>query len=78
MKAKIKIIAADHAHNHPGAWTAVHHAFTSPKPEWIDRFEEDPGAALAYAKELGCEGLEVGLNVAGLRTGSGSGSISIT
>ena len=30
-----------------GAWTAVHHAFTSPTPEWVDRFEEDPGNALA-------------------------------
>ncbi|HLT84603.1 MAG TPA: aspartate--tRNA ligase, partial [Phototrophicaceae bacterium] len=28
-----------------GSWTAVHHAFTSPTPEWIDRFEEDPGNA---------------------------------
>ena len=31
-----------------GAWTAVHHAFTSPKPEWIDSFESDPANALAY------------------------------
>ncbi|MDA8435592.1 MAG: aspartate--tRNA ligase [Actinomycetales bacterium] len=43
-----------------GAWTAVHHAFTSPKPEWIDRFEEDPGAALAYAYDLVCNGNEIG------------------
>ncbi len=43
-----------------GAWTAVHHAFTSPKPEWIDRFEEDPGNALAYAYDLVCNGNEIG------------------
>lgn len=43
-----------------GAWTAVHHAFTSPTPEWIDRFEEDPGAALAYAYDIVCNGNEIG------------------
>ncbi len=43
-----------------GAWTAVHHAFTSPKPEWIDRFEDDPGNALAYAYDLVCNGNEIG------------------
>ena len=36
------------------AWTAVHHAFTSPTPS--DRFEEDPGAALAYAYDIVCNG----------------------
>ncbi len=43
-----------------GAWTAVHHAFTSPKPEWIDRFESDPGNALAYAYDIVCNGNEIG------------------
>jgi aspartyl-tRNA synthetase len=43
-----------------GAWTAVHHAFTSPKPEWMDRFEEDPGNALAYAYDIVCNGNELG------------------
>ncbi len=43
-----------------GAWTAVHHAFTSPKPEWVDSFEEDPGSALAYAYDLVCNGNEIG------------------
>ena len=43
-----------------GAWTAVHHAFTSPKPEWIDRFEEAPGEALAYAYDIVCNGNEIG------------------
>jgi aspartyl-tRNA synthetase len=38
----------------------VHHAFTSPKPEWIDGFEQDPGAALAYAYDLVCNGNEIG------------------
>lgn len=43
-----------------GSWTAVHHAFTSPTPEWIDRFEEDPGSALAYAYDIVCNGNEIG------------------
>jgi len=43
-----------------GAWTAVHHAFTSPRPEWVDRFEEDPGNALAYAYDIVCNGNEIG------------------
>jgi aspartyl-tRNA synthetase len=43
-----------------GQWTAVHHAFTSPTPEWIDRFEDDPEHALAYAYDLVCNGNEIG------------------
>lgn len=42
------------------AWTAVHHAFTSPTPEWIDRFEDAPGDALAYAYDIVCNGNEIG------------------
>ncbi|WP_277210146.1 aspartate--tRNA ligase [Isoptericola croceus] len=42
------------------AWTAVHHAFTSPKPEWLDRFEAEPGEALAYAYDIVCNGNEIG------------------
>lgn len=41
-------------------WTAVHHAFTSPKPEWIDNFEENPGEATAYAYDIVCNGNEIG------------------
>ena len=42
------------------AWTAVHHAFTSPKPEWLDTFDQDPGNALAYAYDIVCNGNEIG------------------
>lgn len=42
------------------AWTAVHHAFTSPKPEWLDSFDQDPGNALAYAYDIVCNGNEIG------------------
>jgi aspartyl-tRNA synthetase len=42
------------------AWTAVHHAFTSPTPEWLDNFEENPGEALAYAYDIVCNGNEIG------------------
>ncbi|GAA3707965.1 aspartate--tRNA ligase [Terrabacter ginsenosidimutans] len=42
------------------AWTAVHHAFTSPKPEFLDTFDTDPGPALAYAYDIVCNGNEIG------------------
>ena len=41
-------------------WTAVHHAFTSPKPEFMDTFDQDPGSALAYAYDIVCNGNEIG------------------
>ncbi|MDY6055481.1 aspartate--tRNA ligase [Micrococcus sp.] len=43
-----------------GAWTAVHHAFTAPKPEFADTFDTDPGSALAYAYDIVCNGNEIG------------------
>ncbi|CAN7413459.1 aspartate--tRNA ligase [Knoellia sp. LjRoot47] len=43
-----------------GAWTAVHHAFTSPKAEFLDTFDTDPGPALAYAYDMVCNGNEIG------------------
>ena len=43
-----------------GAWTAVHHAFTSPKQEFLDTFDTEPGTALAYAYDMVCNGNEIG------------------
>jgi aspartyl-tRNA synthetase len=43
-----------------GPWTAVHHAFTSPKPESMDTFDTDPASALAYAYDIVCNGNEIG------------------
>ncbi|RPA19649.1 aspartate--tRNA ligase [Gordonia sp. OPL2] len=43
-----------------GAWTAVHHAFTAPKPESLATLDTDPGAALAYAYDIVCNGNEIG------------------
>jgi aspartyl-tRNA synthetase len=43
-----------------GAWTAVHHAFTSPKPQYHDSIESDPGGALADAYDIVCNGNEIG------------------
>ena len=40
-----------------GSWTAVHHAFTSPKD--LDTFDRDPGSALAWAYDLVCNGNEI-------------------
>jgi aspartyl-tRNA synthetase len=41
-------------------WTAVHHPFTSPNADWIDRFDESPGEALAWAYDMVCNGNEIG------------------
>ncbi|WP_026923009.1 aspartate--tRNA ligase [Glycomyces arizonensis] len=43
-----------------GGWTAIHHPFTSPNPEWVDKFETDPGNALTYAYDIVCNGNELG------------------
>ncbi|MDT5336477.1 MAG: aspartyl-tRNA synthetase [Mycobacterium sp.] len=43
-----------------GAWTAVHHAFTSPKPASEATFDTDPGSALANAYDIVCNGNEIG------------------
>ncbi len=43
-----------------GAWTAVHHAFTSPKPEYEDVLDSDPGNVLADAYDIVCNGNEIG------------------
>ena len=41
-----------------GAWTAVHHAFTSPQD--VETFDTDPGNALAWAYDIVCNGVELG------------------
>src|SRR5580700_11757270 len=43
-----------------GGWTAVHHPFTSPLPEWTSKFAAEPGGALADAYDLVCNGTEIG------------------
>ena len=43
-----------------GEWTAVHHAFTSPKPEYEDVVDTDPGGVLADAYDIVCNGHEIG------------------
>jgi aspartyl-tRNA synthetase len=40
-----------------GSWTAVHHAFTSPKD--LETFDREPGSALAWAYDLVCNGNEI-------------------
>ncbi|CAB5239686.1 unannotated protein [freshwater metagenome] len=43
-----------------GGWTAVHHPFTGPKPEFASTFAKDPGSALAYAYDIVLNGTELG------------------
>ncbi len=43
-----------------GGWTAVHHPFTAPLPEWADKFAAEPGGALADAYDIVCNGTEIG------------------
>jgi len=42
-----------------GGWTAVHHPFTGPKPEFEKSFANDPASALAYAYDLVLNGNEI-------------------
>ena len=43
-----------------GGWTAVHHPFTGPKPEFAKSFATDPANALAYAYDIVLNGTELG------------------
>lgn len=43
-----------------GKWTAVHHPFTGPKPEFEKTFVHDPESALAYAYDIVLNGSEIG------------------
>ena len=43
-----------------GGWTAVHHPFTGPKPEFAKSFSSDPANALAYAYDIVLNGTELG------------------
>jgi len=43
-----------------GGWTAVHHPFTGPKPEFSETFASDPANALAYAYDIVLNGTELG------------------
>jgi aspartyl-tRNA synthetase len=43
-----------------GGWTAVHHPFTGPKPEYEKTFVTNPGDALAYAYDIVLNGSEIG------------------
>ena len=48
------------ADNSASGWTAVHHPFTGPKPEFAESFDKDPANALAYAYDIVLNGSEIG------------------
>jgi aspartyl-tRNA synthetase len=41
-------------------WVSEHHPFTSPKPEFVDRFHEDPGSVISNSYDLVLNGMEMG------------------
>ena len=48
------------AENPASGWTAVHHPFTGPKPEYAENFDTNPSDALAYAYDIVLNGNEIG------------------
>ena len=60
LHAGQRVLLAEDMTTDGGGWTAVHHPFTSPNSEWVDRFEEAPDKALAWAYDIVCNGNEIG------------------
>lgn len=60
FKATADAVASGDVAIGEGNWTAVHHAFTSPKPESMDTFDTDPGSALSYGYDFVANGNEIG------------------
>lgn len=40
-------------------WVALHHPFTAPMPDQVDRLESDPGGCISAAYDLVCNGSEI-------------------
>ncbi|RBP99545.1 aspartate--tRNA ligase [Bifidobacterium xylocopae] len=41
-------------------WTSMHHPFTMPSVDWIDRFDQDPAHAMSDSYDIVCNGEEIG------------------
>jgi aspartyl-tRNA synthetase len=41
-------------------WYSLHHPFTAPRPEDLDRLDSDPGSVLSRAYDIVCNGSELG------------------
>ena len=41
-------------------WTSMHHPFTMPSADWIDRFDKDPERAMSDSYDIVCNGEEMG------------------
>lgn len=46
--------------NEDGSWTAMHHMFTMPRAEDLERMEADPASVYATLYDLVCNGVELG------------------
>ena len=43
-----------------GRWVALHHPFTAPMPDQLDRMESDPSGCISAGYDLVCNGSEIG------------------
>ena len=41
-------------------WTSMHHPFTMPSKDWIDKFDKDPEHAMSDSYDIVCNGEEMG------------------